>query len=189
MHLLYYVAVQKVEGDERLPKEIKNDVSSLLEENNFASDCNGFWGNSKADWFVIGGRWSGHLAEIKLDNFGDKARAMLKEKYPDRQEYGEMIDKEKEDVQALWESLGGSGINSWNREQGFIQVSEFGDDCMLLDEKLLKALKEDYKDGGSEIEVAVVNDGYVEDEMQMVDFLKREDLVGNYYIVVIDYHQ
>jgi len=60
MHTLYFVKL-KAENS----KEARRKAYNLLEENNFATDNQGFYGSSKADWYVVGGRWSGLFTDKK----------------------------------------------------------------------------------------------------------------------------
>jgi len=191
MHYLYYVAVEKEKDKEMKSLEIKRLVQQRLDDNNFASDSSGFWGNCKADWYVIGGRWSGQLSASKLDNWYKKAGELINSNKADKNcsffSSGD-IEKNAVELQKLWESLGGKGTNNWNRDSGYDTISKYGDDAMLLDEKLYQAL---VKDTDCEVEVAVLADDneYVDDEMPLTLFLKdKEKVVGNYYIVVVDYH-
>lgn len=54
-HYLYFVRVDKENAE--TSKEARSDAMTTLENENFASE-GGYFSASKADWFVIGGRWS-----------------------------------------------------------------------------------------------------------------------------------
>lgn len=156
MHYLYYVAVPKGENTTNSAKAIARDT---LENNNFSSDNNGFWGSSKSDWFVMGGRWGGHLVKLTTGAYPPKENEM--DRY-------EMNGKPH--------------------------------DSMILDQKLFDGLKAEVDNieieatmGGARdnhIEIALLSEGgsYVEDEMPLSQFLKMSDIIGNYYIVIVDYH-
>ena len=179
MHYLYLVAVKK---DEEIEKEnILSEVKNQLEQENFCGE-GGYWSNGKGDWFVMGGRWSGHLQELQLNDWNKKAKELLKIKdgeFISNQD----IDDNKEELQKLWESLGGKGKNVWGRDSYNNDGEE--DDCMLLDKKLFEALKKrDYPD----TEVAIYENGYIQDEMLLQNFLEQKDIVNNYYLCVVDYH-
>jgi len=62
MHQLYFVYLEK-EMKIKTSQEARNAAIENLNENNFADCDSGYFGSSKADWFVIGGRWSGILTE------------------------------------------------------------------------------------------------------------------------------
>ena len=185
MHSLYFVAIKK--NKEKFDSaELKSRTQSLLESNGFASE-GGFWSCAKADWFVIGGRWSGTLQSLKLGKFDSEVRKLLKKNKKDKtiSFFTDADIKENAPaIQKLWEKLGGKGINSWERDQ--YNHEGYDDDAMLLDKKLYEAFK---KKKYKETEVAVVlEEGYVEDEMLMKDFLKDKKVVNNYYLIVVDYH-
>jgi len=63
MHTLYFVRLKKEEA--KKAQDAINLVNNLLEQNNFTSDSVGYWGGCKADWYVVGGRWSGELELLK----------------------------------------------------------------------------------------------------------------------------
>ena len=184
MHYLYYVAIKK-DKEKFDSVKLKSTAQSLLEDNGFASE-GGFWSGAKADWFVIGGRWSGTLQSIKLVKFDSEVRKLLKKNKKDKKIsfFTDADIKENAPaIQALWKKLGGIGLNSWQRDQ--YNHEGYDDDAMLLDKKLYEALKKQkYKD----TEVAVCTDGYIEDESTIKEFLKDKKVVNNYYLVVVDYH-
>ena len=57
MHSLYFVLV---DSKEFTIDTARKYVYDALEEEGFIST--GYWGGGKADWYVIGGRWSGVLS-------------------------------------------------------------------------------------------------------------------------------
>jgi len=61
MHCLYFVKIDDKEI--KTSQQAREHATNILDANNFASDSNGFYGNSKADWYVVGGRWSGLLSK------------------------------------------------------------------------------------------------------------------------------
>lgn len=180
MHYLYLAAVKK--DEETKTEEIANLVSSQLEEEGF---CNtGFFGSGKADWYVIGGRWSGWLKSIQNDFF-KKADEFLKSKQKEKKDFitQDEVNNNQDELQKIWIDLGEYSLNPYNRSS--YQTTGYEDDVLLLDEKLLEALKKtDYTD----LEVCIFEDGYIDSEVSLDDFLKREDILNNYYICVVDYH-
>ena len=173
MHHLYFVKVSK---DCKNAEEAKDDATTALDANNFASDEGGYFSASRADWYVVGGRWSGELSKIllKKDFFKE-----LKKRYPLPKKYGFYTDdfvKENADkFQALWEELGGMGHNPYARDH--YRHEGFDDDAMKITLELLKAMKK-YKD----VEVF--------DAVNCVEYpvkkLTKNDI--GYWLVVIDYH-
>ncbi len=73
MHHFYLVKVKAENANDAIA-----EATAVLDDNNFASESNGYFGNSKADWYVVGGRWSGVLANVsdeereKRDNYQKK---------------------------------------------------------------------------------------------------------------------
>ena len=64
MHHLYFVVTPK--GDEDYQSDqVRQYVNSWLQEEGFCSQ--GFYSHGKAEWFVLGGRWSGLLTEIDME--------------------------------------------------------------------------------------------------------------------------
>ena len=104
MHYLYFVAINKeVAGDDPVAK-----VNEILEGNSFAGNEGGHWGSSRCDWYQVGGRWSGYLTEILLDDFNEKAKALIKSKRTEQgSEYVSFkeIEENEVELQQLWESL------------------------------------------------------------------------------------
>lgn len=106
MHILYFVKITDAENSQ----EAREKATQVLDDNNFASDSNGFFGNSKADWYVVGGRWSGILSgnnDQQRDNYaplGHEDDAMkitpellktLKAEYGDSEIF--LVDEDSED--------------------------------------------------------------------------------------------
>jgi hypothetical protein len=186
MHYLYFTAIKK-DKEIKDTETAKEQAQQVLEDNYFSNSEGGYWSASKSDWFVMGGRWSGTLQEIQLKgDWQKRAKELVTKDKPEKErDYitTSDIEKHKDELQALWVKMGGKGTNTWGRDQ-YNHAGE-PDDCMLLDEKLHKALE---KEKYTEVEVAVIQDGYVEDEMKMSEFLKEKDIINNYYLAVVDYH-
>jgi hypothetical protein len=173
----------------RLKKELaRNEAEArklaeeLLNDNNFASDNNGFFGSSKADWFVIGGRWSGELARLKMKgDFYKEAHKLI----PPKSEWGySSADTEKLENQKkwtkLWNKMGGIGIDPFTRDS--YRNRGYEDDAMICTEAMFKKLKK-YR----ETEVVLCSEtGYIEEEM-LISNTPKTEIVGQ-WLVVIDYH-
>lgn len=192
MHYLYYTAIKKDKEITDNKKAIEQ-AQQALDNGNFAGH-EGYWGGSKADWYVMGGRWSGNLQEIKLKNWDKKARELIESGKPkkDRNFISTAdIEKNAVELQKLWVKLGGTGTNVWNRDQ--YKHDDSDDDCMLINDTLYKALvksvtKKKPKDLWGEVEVAVIEDGCVSDETTLREFLKDKKIINKYFIAVVDYH-
>ena len=74
------------------------------------------------DWYVIGGRWSGTL-NINTKLFFEKANEILNKAYPDDKLVKEglytsqMMEENKATFQKIWEELGETSTNPFNRTQ------------------------------------------------------------------------
>ena len=77
MHHFYLVKIKAENANDAIA-----EATTALDDNNFASDSNGFFGSSKADWYVVGGRWSGVLANVS-DGEREKRDSYKQNGYPD----------------------------------------------------------------------------------------------------------
>jgi hypothetical protein len=73
MHARFLVTFNKDEAETSL--EARSYVTDYLQENGFVGE--GRWGGGMADWFVIGGRWSGVLTLALLNQ--EKVTKVYKE--------------------------------------------------------------------------------------------------------------
>ncbi len=187
MHYLYFV---------KLNKEIKNkeeaikEAVSHLDNNNFASSENGFFVVTKADWYVVGGRWSGEFSRILTPKEkirqGNKAILPLIPK---------KLQKEKDILDYLYINEMKLGENKevlmkkvddeYKKVTGFVYFRDtykaFGyeDDAIKITSELIKKLKSKYY---KKVEIFDA-DNY--QEIKCKDLTK--DNIGE-WLVVIDYH-
>lgn len=110
------------------------------------------YGDDKVwDWYVVGGRWHGLLAE-NHDKFYAESKKILESKGDFV--YQSEVDKKQKELQALWESLGESGQNPCCNHY---KLPDDGEDmdAMPLD-KCMAKVKEWHQDpikAGKEAEV------------------------------------
>lgn len=172
MHSLYFVIVPK---DAENPREEANEI--LINENFVGVD--GYFSAGKADWFVIGGRWSGTI-NPKTKPFTEKAKkTILKTK--DGSISMQLVEEKKDELQKLWEKMGGKDVNPLNRDT--YEALGYKDDAQKITKSLFKRLKKDYSD----VEVFIASYCYETTIKDLEDELEDEQVLGN-YIVVIDYH-
>jgi|AntAceMinimDraft_18_1070375.scaffolds.fasta_scaffold81307_4 hypothetical protein len=154
-------------------EEARGYVYDFLTEEGF---CNqGMFSSSPADWFNVGGRWSGELQDA--EEFFKKANKVLGKKEKEYI-YSSDLDKEenKQKLQKFWESLGKKGLNPYVRNQ----YEDFGyeDDAMILTKELYdKELKE--------------FEGKYTDDEHFWDLEQEEvnkEFIKNKWIVIVDYH-
>jgi hypothetical protein len=178
MHVLMLVTLTM------LPSETSAEArqrihDELTYDETFCGD-GGRFGSPTCDWFVIGGRWSGHLRETLMgDAYEQKLTATLPQ-LTDR--YSRVYRKERaQELNALWREFGGDGPSSLLRDD--IGDVGYDDDAMPLDralyEKLLTAHAGESISHGDD------------STCEFVD-LNNEELdetfIGRKWIAVVDYH-
>jgi hypothetical protein len=120
------------------PEEAIAEVQNELNSNRFAGDS-GFFGESKCDWYVVGGRWSGQLQQAHL---GIDFYAEVKKSMPAAQSASQSDAR----AQDLWEELGGKGNIPFGRDQ--YAQSGATDDAAPLTAEMLKSFRKNeyYRD-------------------------------------------
>jgi hypothetical protein len=161
----------------------REHVISILEEEGFCSQ--GRWGSGMADWFVIGGRWSGELSRASW------AKAITAQMHALEKEHGVQVwgafygDTEKERVQqelatrfqGLWDAHVPHDYKGIPYQRDTYVGTGYADDAMLLTQELYDALLKEYE-GTDESE-------YHAD----LDFDPvSPEMVGTKWLVVVDYH-
>src|SRR5574344_1079194 len=86
MHQIFFVTVSKEVTEDA--EQAIYEADSILASNQFSSD-GGFYSGAKADWYVIGGRYSGsfQMAQAGKDMKDEKAWEEIKGKEVDAVEY------------------------------------------------------------------------------------------------------
>jgi len=181
MHFLYFV-ITEPENDKPFDALKANQtVMEVLNDNNFASDSGGFWSSSKADWFVIGGRWSGELSRLKMDKDYYKEIKTQLNLHTDYLTDTD-IKKYSDELQKIWKDMEGMGMNPYARSS--YQINGDIDDSMVITKELLKKIKERYEEKGEFGPVeCFISEDYDEIDVQNL----KEDSIGK-IITVIDYH-
>lgn len=185
MHYSLMVTVGKDKAENS--EEARNYVQSELENDDSFVGEGGRFSSPIADWFVIGGRWSGHLAQQYLTkDFFEEVKTQLKL----GGDFGlstKEVEENKDKIQKVWESVGGKGENPYNRDS--YNHGGFEDDAMIVDktlyEKLLKEFEGEYKGGktwGDKNEYFDLHFVDLDDEEVSKEF------IGKKWIVVVDYH-
>jgi len=177
MHYRMIVTMDKEKANDS--KEARHFVQGWLDENGFCGQ--GRFASGMADWFVIGGRWSGDLSSVRLDkvklktcveefekDFGWNTSAEDTEKQR-REQFASMFNKYFPDYTGV--------IPFWRDKYNPIGEE---DDAQIIDkvlyDNLIKELiaEEEYKH-------------FCDIEEDEVD-LSEEQLVGKKWAVVVDYH-
>jgi hypothetical protein len=147
----------------------------LMADDSFCGE-GGRFGSPLCDWFVIGGRWSGQLAEIAI---GAPYKDAVRARFPElaREWWPQSIaDQHGAELDALWQAHGGIGPSPYTRT-GYEELGH-PDDAMMLTARLYEALLAEYR--GQEINT----DGYAD----LDDEALQPDFVGRKWLVVVDYH-
>ena len=153
----------------------------LLGDTGFLNPEGSRFNTSIADWFVIGGRWSGHLTEQLLDQ--EQLR-----KYWDefnRQELTNILNTKAEIQREKAHKLFMEYFPDFKGEipvyRNLYIGNGYPDDAMIVTKELYdKVLKQyegepDYEEDGLE---------FADLECECVD----ESFIGNKWVVVVDYH-
>jgi len=185
MHSRFIVLVDKNENGNSLA--VRQRVESELIDQGFAGEGSLFVCHP-ADWFVIGGRWSGELTRARLDQ--EKLKAFWEES--EKHELGFIgKDKPEEEQKAKTVELFKQFFPDFQGEPPVWRDSYvflgFEDDAQVLDEPLfnfIKGLKsypnnatlEDLLDGGCFVDL--------DDPSEEL----TEEAVGKKWCVVVDFH-
>ena len=80
---------------------------ALLCDDSFCG-AGGRFGSPLCDWFVIGGRWSGLLAETAI---GQPYRSAVMARFPEMVDWQphKLVDAHGDELDALWQAHGGGG--------------------------------------------------------------------------------
>ena len=155
---------------------VRLEVSNrLMEDDSFCGE-GGRFGSPLCDWFVIGGRWSGLLAETIIDAaYKNAVHARFPEFSQDWWQQS-FVDQNGAELDALWRAHGGTGPSPYTRN-GYDHLGH-DDDAMLLTSRLYEALLSEHE-GQS-----ISRDGFadLDDEELQRDFVSRK------WLVVVDYH-
>lgn len=162
MHSCYLVLLPKKEAKDS--KEARNQAMITLENEQFFYGEGGYFSSGRADWGVVGGRWTGLLADLDTERNDVEAKnyrsTYLHEGYDDdamilSQEILDILSKEHI-------------VMDWNEKT----------------KKFDKPTKKTYNYLNTE-----VFDTEAFNEFTVKELIKnKKDYLGKYWIVVIDYH-
>ncbi|HVS34964.1 MAG TPA: hypothetical protein VMS17_05240 [Gemmataceae bacterium] len=151
-------------------------LSQLQSDPSFCGE-GGRFGSPVCDWFVIGGRWSGLLAEQPLgQDYQDAFRA----EFPQIAEGGypaTLINKHRAGLNGLWRRFGGREDHPATRSN--YRPLGYDDDAMLIDRIRYESFLKPFI--GSD----------AEDNFEFADLDSEpvaESFIGRKWLVVIDFH-
>jgi hypothetical protein len=174
MHYRMLVTISLPDGTTS-EKARKAVYSALMNDHSFCGE-GGRFGSPLCDWYVIGGRWSGLLAEITL---GDAYKNEVRGRFPElagQWYYPSVIERHAAELDALWQAHGGAGPSPYTRS-GYEELG-YDDDALLLTDQLYDAL-------------LIEHEGASVNRPDYAD-LNNEELersfIGRKWLVVVDYH-
>lgn len=180
MHHRLFVTFRKEEADE---SEIARSYTrSFLINEGFTSQ--GMFSKNYADWFVVGGRWSGELTKMdfskeKLKEFCDK----FEKKYGWFTNSKNSDEKRRKQAFSLFKKFFPNfTIDTMPYWRDSYLETGFEDDAKIMDEVIFNEIKE-YK--GKSIYKGKCGEVYY------VDFEGEKlskDFIGKKWVVVVDYH-
>ena len=181
MHANIYVMTDKENA--KTSAEARAFAFGYLQQQGFAGEGTRF-SCPIADWFVVGGRWSGEFTKQTLDK--DKIQAFEKEF---EKKYGYWINKSvsQDDRRKQSEKLFKEYFPDFDGKMPYWRngYNEMGadDDAVIVNNaiytKIVKAgMKNGIEDGGAVVDT----NGWD------VCNMKKKDIVGKKWIVVVDFH-
>lgn len=181
MHYRFLVTVNKDKAESS--EQARQLVSETLLAEGFVAD--GRWGCGQADWFVIGGRWSGELSRASWTKDLNR-RMRTREEERGVQVWGAWYgDPEKQKIQKelertfrrMWRAETPAAYVGIPVDRDTYQEYGYEDDAMILTEELYTALLKEYE-----------GQCQSEHHADLEDEAISPDMVGRKWLVVVDYH-
>jgi hypothetical protein len=179
MHHLMLVTLSL--ADNGTSESARNSAYRLLMEDDSFVGEGGRFGSPLADWFVIGGRWSGMLREAML---GQSYRDALEQEFPELTKGyfpSSLVEKHKAGLNQLWQRLGGTGMHPLSRSRYDDDGVE--DDAMPVDQFLYDRFLKPYAGTDS-----LIGDNKLPDFADLDGDEVDESFIGRKWLVVVDYH-
>ena len=129
MHHLMFVTLSLPDGDNS--EDARHSAYDLLMEDDSFVGEGGRFGSPLADWFVMGGRWSGFLRTTLL---GQPYKDALEHEFPDfTKGYfpSSLVEQHKAGLDQLWQRLGGTGTHPLSRS-GYDHYAMTTTPCSLI---------------------------------------------------------
>jgi hypothetical protein len=177
MHHLLLVTLS-LPGGHSSEEARKFAFSQLIDDHSFCGE-GGRFSCPLADWFVIGGRWSGMLRESLL---GQPYQDAFEQEFPQFTNgffASTLVDQHKNGLDQLWQRFGGTGKHPLCRSS-YDQLGT-NDDAMLVDQflydRFLKPASTRRIDGDASPDVTDLDGDDID-----------ESFIGHKWLVVVDYH-
>jgi hypothetical protein len=134
------------------------------------------YGVPLCDWFVIGGRWTGLLAEVAMSS---RYRRALHKRFPELTqncwEYS-IVEQNINELDLLWQRYGGKGPSRFTRST--FENYGYADDAMIVSKKLYDRLLLPYAG------ISYDPEAYMDLDNEVLG----PSIVGHKWLVLIDYH-
>lgn len=194
--LLVLTKKENAEDSEGARSYVYNE---LLNDSSFCGE-GGRFSSPFADWFVIGGRWSGELTRLLLD------QTKLKKFWADFDEqklgWTNNSDKLEADQKRKSEELFVKYFPTWKGKKDLpvwrdnYEHNGFDDDAQIVTKKLWEVIEAKYKEveehdgkGIPEFELNPDKDGIINlEEAYEGEATNAKNVIGKYWVVVVDYH-
>jgi hypothetical protein len=179
MHHLMLITLNRPAG--AASQDTRERVRTLLIDDDSFCGQGGRFGAPLCDWFVIGGRWSGHLQQVA---FGERYQAAFKRTFPKVAQTGlssAFVESHHAALNRLWRRCGGTGSHPATRS-GYDDLGSH-DDAMIVDHRLYDRLLAEFK-GESECAGHDSRPDFADLDGDPVD----ESFVGRKWVAVVDYH-
>jgi hypothetical protein len=181
MHSSFFVTFNKERASSS--EEAREYVYDTLMEEGFCSD--GRWGGGMADWFVIGGRWSGVLSRqswarkitARMEGLERKQNVYVWGIFYGNAQKQRIQQELAADFQQLWNTHAPDVYKGIPIQRDTYQNHGYADDAMVLTQELYDALLKEYE-GQEE------SDYHADLEYEPVS----PAMVDRKWLVVVDYH-
>lgn len=154
-------------------------ADALLNDDSFCGS-GGRFGSPLCDWFVIGGRWTGILAQTMI---GERYQTSLTTRFPallDDWQPELLVEQHGAELDALWAACGGTAASPYTRTS--YQELGYEDDAMLLTKQLYERYLAKYQ--GCELVKDAGHCEYIDLDGEPL----APDFCGEKWLVVVDYH-
>jgi hypothetical protein len=187
MHFLYFVRVPTDEAESAAAA--MDAATAILDDASFAVSSSYFL-SAKADWYAVGGRWSGIFTEATPAGVraAAKIERMVKREYPALTRGIREVFYGAQKEEGLRAAAVGRANDLYLDATGFpyerdpYRLKGYEDDAVTPTPALLAQLREKY----GEAEVCLTSGGEIEGEERLANVADGE-LVGS-WLVAIDYH-
>ena len=179
MHYLMLVTLEL--WPDATSQDARDDAYGRLAEDSSFCGEGGRFGCPLADWFVIGGRWSGYLRQSPLGKPYEEALAQEFPQFTNDYFDAELPNLHKHSLDELWQRFGGTGSHPLTRSS-YVEHGE-EDDAMLVD----KALYDHFLKPLAGTDVCLDD----KDLHRFADLDGDEvddSFIGRKWLVVVDYH-